>query len=569
VWAKGCKGLALLLVALAVLERLTVVAHAPPTTFDDAYTYLRYARHWLAGGGLAWNLGEGPVYGVTSLLHLALVTAVAGAWPALPAWRVLQVASGTAAIALLAALAAMLAGSSRHGRLRSNLTLWSAVVVVTLAFPEAFVFHATTGMDTMLAALANTALVFCSLELAAEPSLARVALVLGTATVALLARPENVICATLCPALALLLLGPSQARGPIRAGARPAGRRLRNRVRWVASYWAAWTAVVVMLGFAAAHWLGSPVPLSFFAKQPHFYAGFAGELGWNPFRFLVVFLQSIWPFLLALVLFGDRVIWRLASALLGPALLTIALLFHFNQIMGHLGRFYYPMLPFFVAAGGLTCDRWLVRRGWALRRRALCLRVGLAILIVLGLRAGLTVAADHYDGRDDGRAAAQDLPALASQAFAGTGLPPLPDLDSWQAAHWVARLAVAAPAGTTFAMSEHGLPGALAPQIKIIDVLGLHDPWFARHGFSVSELFRRQPDVIWLPHPDHAEMLRLILTSAELAAHYDFYPDAFYYGLALRREGQHASRLAALLGEVWRAAYPGFPMADYRARGGD
>jgi hypothetical protein len=142
-------------------------------------------------------------------------------------------------------------------------------------------------------------------------------------------------------------------------------------------------------------------------------------------------------------------------------------------------------------------------------------------------------------------------------------------MDSWQAAHAIAAIAVAAPAGARFAMSEHGLPGALAPRIAIIDVLGLHDPYFARHGFSAAELFRRNPDVIWLPHEDHTQMLRDILGSDEFWAHYVFYPEAFFYGLALRTDGPQRERLAGLVAAQWQAAYPGFALADYQAARGE
>jgi hypothetical protein len=143
---------------------------------------------------------------------------------------------------------------------------------------------------------------------------------------------------------------------------------------------------------------------------------------------------------------------------------------------------------------------------------------------------------------------------------------PLPDLDSWQASHEIARLAAESPPGTTFAMSEHGLVGAYAPRAVIIDVLGLHDPIFARNGFSAAELWRRQPDVIWMPHPDHTQMLRDILDSDELWQHYVFYPDAFSYGVALRHDGPHYPILAGLFAQHWRAAYPGLRQDDYVAR---
>jgi hypothetical protein len=133
----------------------------------------------------------------------------------------------------------------------------------------------------------------------------------------------------------------------------------------------------------------------------------------------------------------------------------------------------------------------------------------------------------------------------------------------------MAAVAVAAPARTRIAMSEHGLPGALAPQIELIDMLGLHDADFARHGFSATELFRRRPELIWLPHADHVDMLRDILASDDFWTHYFFYPDAFFHGVAIRTDGPHATVLASALAAAWDSAYPGIAMADHRAARGD
>lgn len=533
-------GAAVLLVVSMIAERASVLAQAPPTDFDDAYTYLRYARHWLAGEGLAWNPGQGPVYGATSLLHLALVTLVRWARPAWPLWRVLQLASGAAALALLAALAATVALASQPGRRSGSVAACAVAVVALVPFHDAFVFHAATGMDTMLSALANTAVIFATLALAAKPSRARIGLAVVAASLAVLARPDNLICASLCPTLALAIV----ARKP----------------RLALVYAVLGGAVWVGLGLSAWWLLGAPVPLSCLAKQPGYYVGFAGELGWNPFRFLEVFFRSAWPFVAALVLFGDRISLRQAAVLVGPALVTIATLFRFRQIMGHLGRFYYPLLPFFVVAGTLAFARWLASKGWQGRAKGLVLRSLLSALVVWAIHAGLGLGGERFDAR-----AAAESPA-STAGYRVAAARPLPDLDSWHAARQVAAMAAAAPRGARFAMSEHGLPGAVAPQIEIVDVLGLHDPWFARHGFSAAELFRRRPEVIWFPHADHVGMVAQILADDDLWAHYDVYPEAFFHGLALRRDGPHAAELAALLAQAWQASYPGFAMADYSAR---
>ncbi|HJX55086.1 MAG TPA: hypothetical protein VJ801_20180, partial [Polyangia bacterium] len=161
-----------LAVVAAVLERLQALLHAGPTDFDDAYMYLRYAHNALAGHWLAWNPGEAPVYGVTSLLHFLLVTLVGGLLPDRHA-AVLQIASGAAALVLLATLVTLCARFCRDPRLRGSFLLWGAVLLPLLCYREAFFFHAHTGMDTMLAALANTAVAFVSLWLAEKPSPAR------------------------------------------------------------------------------------------------------------------------------------------------------------------------------------------------------------------------------------------------------------------------------------------------------------------------------------------------------------------------------------------------------------
>ena len=528
--------LGILAVAAMAAVRLAALAHAAPTDFDDAYMYLRYADHLITGQGMAWNPGEGSVYGVTSLLHLAVVVVVKTVFPRLGPAAVLQVASGSAAVALLAAMIGMMALCSRQPRLHRNWIFWTAVLVPLVGFHEAFGFHAGTGMDTMISALANAVLVFFSLQFARAPKLSRALWVATSSLFAVLARPDNLLCALLCPALAILFLAP-----------RPRGKPLMMFGVFAGGLLAA---------LVAAQWflLGSPLPLSFYAKQPWYYGGFAGEFTWNPFLFLKVFGLTAWPFVAALILFVDREGMRRAAVLLVPAIVSMAALCRFNQIMGHLGRFYYPFLPFFVAAGALAFDAWL---GRPRQRAAMAWRAGLAGVVILAGNQALSFAAEIYAAR------AQEFAAIGG--FHVAARTPLPDLDSWRAAHAIADIAMAAPAHTSFAMSEYGLPGALAPQTPIVDMLGLHDPYFARHGFSAAELFSRNPDLIWLPHSDHTQMLRDILDSEDFWNHYAFYPDAFFHGIALRTDSPNYARLAELLSAQWQEAYPGLPMTNYQA----
>ncbi len=538
-----------LAVVAVVLERLRALLRAGPTDFDDAYMYLRYAHNALAGQWLAWNPGEAPVYGVTSLLHFLFVTLVSGLLPGRHA-AVLQIASGGAALVLLAALVALCAHFCQEARLRGNYLLWGALLLPLLCYREVFFFHAHTGMDTMLAALANTAVVFASLRLAEKPSSAQALAAAGVGLLAIEARPDNVIIAALCPLLALWLLAPAPRLHPLLV-------------------WAGTLGGLVLVDLTLK-WrlLGTPLPLAFYAKQPWYYRGFVGEFTWNPFLFLKVALATVSPFLVALMLFSRRASVRVLLVLLIPATVTFAALFSVNQIMGHLGRLFFPSLPLLVVAGALVTDRWAQGLPDELRAtesaprfaRSLLVRLACASLALVGGAWALDATGRAYEGR----AQTQVLASLDGYRIPAAA--PLPDLDSWQASHEIARLAAESPPGTTFAMSEHGLVGAYAPRAVIIDVLGLHDPIFARNGFSAAELWRRQPDVIWMPHPDHTQMLRDILDSDELWQHYLFYPDAFSYGVALRHDGPHYPILAGLFAQHWRAAYPGLRQDDYVAR---
>lgn len=536
---------AITILLMVTAERLWTLLHAPPTDFDDAYMFLRYAHNLLDGHGLRWNRGEVPVYGATSLPHVLVVALVRRLPFAFSEAAVLQISSGVAAVLLVVALALTCARFARHPSLHRQGWFWGALLVSLLAYTEPFQFHAHSGMDTMLAALANTVLVFASLALAETPTVRRAVATGCAAYVAYLVRPDNALYALFVPPLCLALCQPLAA----------------SRRALVAFAAALTTLGAIDLVLKAAY-LGTPVPLGFWVKRPHYYAGFAGEYTWNPLWFLSVFVAGTWAFIGALFVFTTRRSARLVLALLSLVVVTFAALFNVNQIMGHLGRFYFPSLPFVVVAAALAVDRFFLPP-LEVTAPALVARLGGAVILLLGGAWALDAAGARYQAR----AATQSLASLGG--FHVAARQPLPELDSWTASEEIGRFARNAPMGTRFALSEHGLVGALAPDAVIIDVLGLHDVDFARHGFRAAELWRRAPEVIWMPHPDHTQMIRDILDSSRFWIDYDFYPDAFTYGVALRRDGPHALELADAFRALWKASYPGFAVDQYLAHPGD
>ncbi len=522
--------------ATLVVERLSTLAAAPPTDFDDAYMFVRYADNLRGGFGMVWNRGGETVYGATGLVHLAIVTALRALVPAWPDWRALAVATLVAAVAALAVATALVARFAGHPWLRGAPERALVAVVATVAYSEAFVFHCGTGMDTMSALAANGAVVFASLALAADPTPRAAVACALVGFIATEARPDSVILAAGTPLLTVALVG---------------GRARRALAAWLLGPFAALVGASLA---AKRHWLGSALPLAFWVKRPFAYGGFVGEYTWNPFWFMAVFFRAAAPLLVVIVVGARRRHARALAALLLPVAATFAALFAVNQIMGHLGRFYFPSLPALVAAAAVVSDGL-----WPLPWRALTVRAVVAGALLFGGGVALDAAGRRYEAR----AEHQPIAELGGYSVAATQ--PLPEIDSWRASLEMADLVAAAPAAARVAMSEHGLVAARAPAAVIIDVLGLHDRWFARHGFSAAELFRRRPDLIWMPHPDYTQMIRDILDDDELWRDYDFYPDALTFGVVVRRDGAAAAALRRLFTARFAADYPGLRLDDYRA----
>ncbi len=479
------------------------------TRFDDAYMFLRYAHNLLRGYGFSWNPGEGPVYGITSIGYTVVVAAVravfGGADPGLLLTRISGV-FGIAAIVLMAAAAAR--GAS--GPLRS-VPVSGVIIAPFFVFGTAWYFHSTSGMETTLAVAMNAVFVLALLRLRDIRTPAAVISAAVAAYAVFLVRPDNGLYAVVLPGL---LLGMAW--------------RIERR-RFVLFYAVLLALLAVDSGLKLAAF-GNVLPLSHFVKRPLFYEGYAGVARWNPVRYLVDFLLAAAPFWIALTLTISRRRAIETAAFLAPVAATAAYHLRVLPIMGDYYRFLAPAWPFVVAPAMLCLDDALMgfRRTRHFPVRHTAARIAVAVLLLVLVFVLGKVGAPWY--RDRLLANPEGYQRIS---FPGN----MPSQLGWfRANRAAADLASALPPGTLFAASEVGLLGAMNPDIPILDLVGLHDPYIARHGFSAAYVLDRAPAVIWFPHPEYTRMVRELASSDTFQREYLFQPGALDYGIAVRRD---------------------------------
>ncbi len=494
-----------------------------PTTPDDAYMYLRYADNLLDGKGFAWNSDGIQTYGVTSLPYLLAVTAA----------RALHL-SGGGLLMLLSwvfgglffvpvVLACRTVVKTRSLRSVTLLIVLCSAPVVWQAMTRT---HALSGMDTTMSTLGNALLVLGVLSQLTQPSRRRFMLMCLAAYTSYVIRPDNLLYAVFVPTLGLLLLTPRRAEA----------------VKFLAVL-----AALVLLDLATKRAIfGSALPLSAYVKQAGYYTGYAGARTWNPVAYLREFSLSILLYLGALVLLTRRHHARLLAVLLGPVALTFLYYFTVVQVMGQGARFYYPSLPFWIVSTVLILDDALANEFRGFQFRAVVPRILIAGALSVGLWGAMPRAANLYA-------------EIVYGPWPDVGLRnrKLPLLGGRKAKEAVGRFASRLPTGTVMTATEVGFLGAAAPQVTIIDLAGLNDNELARRGFSMSYVLGRKPDVVWFPHYDYVSMIRSMLATDSFWRDYDYYCEAYDYGIAVRKDSRLRHALMDGLDRGWNEAYGG------------
>jgi hypothetical protein len=523
-------------VALAFLAPVAMAIASGPTFFDDAYMFHRYAMNVRSGLGIAWNPDGGQTYGLTS--HLWLLVVLAFSYLPVAPGTMLQLASASAGAAALCMMGLAIARNART-RWLADPVVATAAASLPLLGTAAFTYHLTSGMDTMLSMAMHGVVILAVLGYVAEPSLRRALIVGLVAFTAVLTRPENGLAALGVPALAFMAL-------------------------WRWERWRDLAGLSLLPALLiAAHlglcWLvyGTPLPLSFYAKSLHAYAGFQNPE--NAIRYLALALSLVLIYVPLLIASMRHRNIGLVLALLLPVVLTFAYLTTLRQVMGWLGRYYVPFLPYLIVAAIVMLDRALAdeRLRAALPRRLAIATGAVALLVCLWLPLRGTVYAAYARLVIPPPVAAPSLPVAAKE--------PLPKVE-WHdgleaiGTHVAARL----PNGAVMAASEVGILGSRGRGVTLIDLVGLNDTTIGRRGFSMDYLLSRKPDFIWLPHGDYTGLRALILSDQRLFEHYDVYAGAFTYGIAIRRNGPHRAAVEVAVRNAWEQVYPGREMASHR-----
>lgn len=346
------------------------------------------------------------------------------------------------------------------------------------------------------------------------------------------ARPDNILYVVLFPVLGILLLA-------------------RDRTY-------AWKFVVtisaLLLFDAGVKYaiFGYVWPLAAYVKQHGYYEAYIDGSAWNPVSFLSAFLTVVMPFIWLLIIAGSYRTLTIVTVLMLPVALTFFYYFTIAQIMGFQARYYYPSLPFWIVAAVLVIDDVLAEDVIVAGSRTLIQKVLYALLVSIGLHMLAPRVADAY-AANVLRGGGAGRSVTVEQARR------VPQLGWWRAITEMSAIAKRLPAGTTVAASEVGYLGASAPQVTLIDLAGLNDNFLAHHGFSIAYVMERKPDLIWFPNTNIG-VRDVILRDEVFWREYDYYCDAYEYGIGVRRNTEFSKPMQQLLVESWERNYPAVAM---------
>ena len=510
--------------------------------------FVRYADNFLSGYGVAWNRDGIQTYGTTSILYLFVVISLRWIFAGADSSRLLIYASACLGMISIGSIAITCLQILRPNLQRRY---WVPVIAffTLFLFSPTFRFHATSGMDTTTSILANSFLCFASLRWVKRDTTLSLILTILAGYLTFLARPDNLIYALLFPPLCVLVLSE--------------GDRKTNWRHFLAGIFLILLIDTVLKRLV----FGDALPLPFYAKTSGYYEGYLGAYKWNPVIYLFDFARLVAILLVMTVLFVRANSAKYIVAFLTPVAITFGYYFSVVQVMGLEARYYLPAMPFFAICAFAVWGCFIENAHGGLFEGLLGDKfIRLKLIVLLVFLSFLQPAVVNYLGNLYQRMTLsfeQKYGSVTTYETDSKRLPP--ELGWWPSIQAMSGIVSDLPEGTKLAMSEYGYIGANAPGMYIIDPLGLNDPVFAHDGFSAQEFFGRKPDLIWLPHPDYTKIFASILDSEIFIREYDFYPGAFDYGVAVRRDSKNYEAIIEAFRLGWLENYPNLDMDSFLA----
>ncbi len=528
---------ALLSICLHIFECAGVTS-----VWDDSYMTFRVAHNVLAHGVIAWN-GTTPSFGITSTLQV-IITVVIAMFSSNPT-AVVTISSLIGTVLFLISIPLLVASViPASERIARYLSIAASFTIIALAV-HGFSLIAVGGMDTMLA------LAFVSLYL--------IVILRGARSLGTLSRPRLLWIGLLGASTYLvrpdLLLFPFLITLSLALWSRAARERTNA---WIILGVTVSALVLLLIGFWV--YFGTALPLSFIVKGiGHLYGPVTlSRIKFQPVLQFLTYVDTYRVLFIApiiLVLFGWRrifvrgehaiVIGMLASAGAFP----LYYLFFVVQMVGYLGRFYYPTLPILLALTSLLillAFRKFFRPDARSAQLFTAGTAGIMLLVLLynPLMWGVQQLGYALVSGDLIDKVAWQQNMIAQYREGTNGETRWPCLDVW----------AALPNDASVATTEIGMPSVIAPDKYLQDISGLqsNDITLARMPFDQAIIYRKI-DIVYLPYEQYYPELRTeILSSPAFQQQYKFYyrGDPDQLDVAVRNDSPYAATLEKCLAAV-------------------
>ncbi len=508
--------------------------------FDDAYMFIRYAKNFIAGHGMAWNAGEEIVYGNTSLLQFFYITFLRWILP-FSDGTVLAIASGTMGYLSIALIVYTCIKFSTSDLLKKQYLHYFIGLLVFSLMTRNYIYIASTGMETMTGIFTNIALIYFTLQFVKQQKWFTFAFVVLLSYLTTLARPDSIFYACLFPSITFLTQFNS-----------------KDRIKYFLIFGTLFTILFFTDLGVKYYFFNDIFPLSFYVKKYSFFDGFLDYPIWSPIKFMFdYFILALPFFLLGILMFSRRcsIIW----GFLIPFTITMAYFLTVNQLMGLWSRFYLPSLPFLAVGAVLSLNHFLEQKALDYKTYFLSFFRVAAFLLFFFCIATADILIIKYELFFMPKVTVYE----SDVKYETTSTEKLPKLAWDTIMNNITVLAQKAPKGLKIATTDHGYFGAAATHINIIDMAGLHDKHTAYNGFSDTYLMDKKPDIIF-PFTSYTLMNKQLFENEDFITNYDFYPSAFWYGLAIRKDSPHLEKIRPLIQKTWQRLYPNHPMNLYK-----